>query len=313
MRRQILLTCLLFSTSFIFAQEALDQLLARYSTDADMVQRLRKFKSDGAEKDFDVSGYKPNDFIRQARSYLGTPYKYGGMSKAGIDCSGLIVKTMQDLGLQAPHNANELAKYGKIILDKSELKPGDLIFFSRTYNTSRLISHAGFVIEGDQMLHASSKGVNITSINNPYYYDKYYLFGTRIFGDEATIPEETPVVSTTPRTEPVATEEDILSTGYSTTLLAGIYDIRYKGKFTDSGEKYSKGALTASHASFPFGTQLRLTNPVNGRSVVVRINDGNNARDKTDLYLSKKAAKKLKMKKGLSINIQIEVLSVGKG
>lgn len=313
MHRPLILTLLLFYVSVSFAQEALDQLLVKYAKDADMTRRLRKFKAEGAEKYLDVFALQPEDFITTARAYLGIPYKFGGQSEAGMDCSGLIVQTMQDLGLRTPHNANELAKYGKIILDKNELRPGDLIFFTRTYNTPRLISHVGFVVEDDQMLHASNSGVNITSIHNPYYYDKHYLFGTRIFEEQELDVPEVSIVTVATETQPVSPKVDMMSIGYAARLKARIYNTKYKGKYTTSGEKYQKGLLTVSHASYPYGTLLELTNPANGRVVVVRVNDREKGRYKNGLSVSAKAAKKMKMKKGRTTTLKMEVLSLGKG
>lgn len=307
MHRPLIMITLLFCVSFSFAQEALDQLLVKYSRDADMTRRLRQFKSEGAEKYLDVSAVEPEDFIDAARAYLGIPYRYGGQSRKGMDCSGLIVQTMQDLGVYAPHNANELAKYGKIILDKNELKPGDLIFFSRTYNTHRLVSHVGFVIEGERMLHASNSGVNVTSIHNPYYYDKYYLFGTRLFEEEEITPD-LPVIASVTKPQPTKPKVDIMRVGYVAKLKARIYDPKYKGKVTTNGEKYKKKSFTASHGTYPYGTLLELTNPANGKVVVVRVNDREKGRYKNGLHISAKAAKKLKMKKGRTTRLKLEVL-----
>lgn len=215
---------------------------------------------------------------------------------------------MEDLGLHAPHNANELARYGTIILDKNELRPGDMIFYSRTYNTPRLVSHVGFVIEGDRMLHASNSGVNITSIHNPYYYDKYYLFGTRIFEEEEVIPDPPAIAAAPVAKSPATPKVDINQVGYSSTLKARVYDPKYKSKITSSGEKYSKKSLTASHGTYPYGTLLELTNPANGSVVVVRVNDREKGRYQNGLHISAKAAKKLKMKKGRTTRLKMEVL-----
>lgn len=286
------LILLSLNTGFIVGQNAISELIKSNSKDAEMVKRLKEFEKGGIEKPFDYENVSPEMFIKQARKYMGAPYKYGGMSKSGIDCSGLIVKTMEDLGLYAPHSALELARFGKIILDKNKLQPGDFIFFTKTYNTPKLVSHAGFVIEDDNMLHASSsKGVSITAINNPYYWDKYFLFGTRIFEDV------TPIIAAV--TIPV---------GFTERIMAGIYDVKFKGKYTDSGEKYKAGNLTASHPSLPFGAIIRVTNLKNGRSVKVRINDGDSGRDNINLTLSKKASRKLRIKKGSNVEVDIIVI-----
>ena len=66
--------------------------------------------------------------------------------------------------------------------------------------------------------------------------------------------------------------------------------------------------FTASHPTLPFNSMIRVTNPSNGRSIDVRVNDGDSGRDNITLTLSKKAAKKLKMKKGLTHELVMEVI-----
>lgn len=89
MHRPLIIMILLFYAFSSFAQEALDQLLIQYASDADMIRRLRQFKAEGTEKPFDVAAFEPKDIINAARAYLGSPYRYGGKSRKGIDCSGL--------------------------------------------------------------------------------------------------------------------------------------------------------------------------------------------------------------------------------
>lgn len=65
----------------------------------------------------------------QLQSWRGTPYRYGGMSRRGVDCSGFVVVTMRDkFDLQLPRDTREQSKIGTRI-DKDELLPGDLVFF----------------------------------------------------------------------------------------------------------------------------------------------------------------------------------------
>ncbi|PIB35741.1 hypothetical protein BFP72_10220 [Reichenbachiella sp. 5M10] len=180
------------------AQDALSVLLAQHLNDSLMLERIDQFRKGGYAKSFDCGTRTREEFIAKAKTYLGTPYQYGGTTTQGMDCSGLIFRTFRDLGLQAPHGAQALARFGQIVLDRDELMPGDVIFFSRTYPTSKLVTHAAFVIEDGQMIHAStSKGVQIVPMDDPYYWNEHYLFGTRIFGviPEVPIPKDadTPV------------------------------------------------------------------------------------------------------------------------
>lgn len=291
--KKILLIPFLLLPLIIFGQGAIKQLIKQKSGDAKAVAELKQFEASGIEKPFDYGNVTREQFIKQAREYLGTPYKYGGYSKSGIDCSGLISKAFKDLGLEMTHSVQEMAKFGTIILDKEELQPGDLVFYTKTYKTTNLISHAGIVVEDGKMLHASSsKGVSTTAIKNPYYWDKYYLFGTRIF-EASKKYQKTDLVAVNSNAE---------------MLMAGVYRVKFKGRFTDSGEKYKRGALTASHPSLPFGTMVELTNPNNKRKVQVRINDGDSGRDNISLSISKKAARKLRIKKGIPVNVTIKVL-----
>lgn len=284
---------ILLSSVSLYAQSSLKPLIKAKAGDAKAVQELKDFEASGIEKPFDYGKVTREDFIVQAKKYTGTPYKYGGYSKAGIDCSGLISKAMQDLGLEMTHSVQEMAKFGEIILDKNDLKPGDLIFFTKTYKTKNLISHAGIVVEDAKMLHASSsKGVSVTNINNPYYWDKYYLFGTDIFGGKLKIKDKPAIVE-------LGGDQ----------LMADVYRIKLKGRFTDSGEKYRRKMLTASHATLNFGTMVKVTNKNNGRSVEVRINDGDTGRDNIGLTLSKKAARKLRIKKGIPVEVNMQVLN----
>ena len=107
----------------------------------------------------------------------GTPYRYGGTSKRGVDCSSFVQQVyFNALGIRVPRSTKEQAKIGRWI-KKSELHSGDLILFKTSYNTR----HSGIYLENGKFLNASSKyGVTLSSIHNPYWREKYWQ-SRRIF------------------------------------------------------------------------------------------------------------------------------------
>ena len=135
----------------------------------------------GTEKAIDTLTATPDEIIKTARQYLGVPHCMGGTTMKCIDCSGLLVAVFASYGIQLPHNSEEQARDGKVITGMENLKPGDLVFFIRSYNTSHFITHSGIYIGDNKFIHTSSRdGVTITSLNDPWWNERY-LFGTRIF------------------------------------------------------------------------------------------------------------------------------------
>lgn len=147
----------------------------------DEERRLREFISGGTEKVINTNRTGPDAIIRTAEKYLGVPHCMGGTTVRCMDCSGLLVVVFSEYGIGLPHNAEEQARYGKIVNGINKLREGDLVFFVRSYNTSRLITHSGIYIGNGRFIHAStSKGVTITSLSDPWWNEKF-IFGTRIF------------------------------------------------------------------------------------------------------------------------------------
>ncbi len=112
--------------------------------------------------------------VETAKSFIGTPYRSGGTSSSGMDCSGLVITSFKEHGIDLPRISRDQANAGKNI-SLNAVQAGDLLFF----NTSgRGISHVGIVerIEGNEVffVHASSsKGVIISSIENSYWKPRF--------------------------------------------------------------------------------------------------------------------------------------------
>lgn len=120
--------------------------------------------------------------IKISKGFLGAPYRFGGMSLKGIDCSAFVKRIYSFFDVTLPRTAREQAKVGQKV-SRDELVVGDLVFF----NTRRYyISHVGIYIGNDQFVHASSgrnKEVRINSLNEPYY-NKRFVQATRLKGLE---------------------------------------------------------------------------------------------------------------------------------
>ncbi len=110
--------------------------------------------------------------INTAKSYIGTPYLWGGNSKAGMDCSGLIHLSYKAAGYNIPRTAKEQSKYGKN-RGWNGIQPGDVVFFKFKEKRSKWW-HSGMITEvkGDQIkfIHAStSRGVTESNLMSDYY------------------------------------------------------------------------------------------------------------------------------------------------
>lgn len=125
----------------------------------------------------DVEGARIDKVITTARSYLGTPYRWGGATKAGIDCSGLLYNSFRAAGLDLPRTSQEQGKIGKKI-NIYEVQPGDLVFFAANKRGSK-VSHVGLVteIKGRRevmFIHSSSsRGVIENNIFSDYYHSVF--------------------------------------------------------------------------------------------------------------------------------------------
>lgn len=105
---------------------------------------------------------------QQHADWHGTPYRLGGASRHGIDCSAFVQITYRDLfGINLPRTTSEQISAGQHV-SRRALQTGDLVFFRRG-------GHVGIYLENDKFLHAStSLGVKISNMNNQYWSRHYW-------------------------------------------------------------------------------------------------------------------------------------------
>lgn len=123
--------------------------------------------------------------IQTAKSYYGTPYKYGGTTRSGMDCSALVFHSFYSVGINLPRMSAAQSQIGeKVKLE--EVQPGDLLFFA-TGRKKNQVSHSGIVTEvtkeNVRFIHSStSLGVSEDFMSNSYWKNAF-LFAKRILED----------------------------------------------------------------------------------------------------------------------------------
>lgn len=123
-------------------------------------------------------GKREKAIVEEALTWDGTPYCYAGCEKrVGTDCSGMVLKVYESAtGVKMPRNSAKQAVFCKK-LHKKNVRPGDLVFFATGKDPDK-ISHVGIMIDSENFIHSSSsKGVVISSMDNPYYKRTFKMYG----------------------------------------------------------------------------------------------------------------------------------------
>ena len=155
-------------------QQVIDQ-----TTDSLVKVKLQTFQKGGIERAVETTNYNVENVIAYAKTFIGTPHVMGGITKKGIDCSGLVMVVHQEFGVVLPHSSHEQGRYGTVVSPADSIKRGDLLFYYSSYNSSNFITHVGIYLGDGTFIHASAKsGVIITKISDTYWKSKY-LFATR--------------------------------------------------------------------------------------------------------------------------------------
>ncbi len=114
-----------------------------------------------------------NEIISYAENFLGITYVYGGASPRGFDCSGFTKYVFSKIGINLPHQAKQQIEKGAAIQSKTELLPGDLVFFKT--KGSNTVNHVGIYLGENRFIHASSGygAVRISPLDSGYYFQRY--------------------------------------------------------------------------------------------------------------------------------------------
>ncbi|MCH1625497.1 LysM peptidoglycan-binding domain-containing protein [Ferdinandcohnia quinoae] len=118
------------------------------------------------------------ELVQDAYHYIGVPYKWGGTTPAGFDCSGFVSFMFDQHGIDIPRvTSGDYYQMGTAV-SKGNLEPGDLVFFA--VNEPGKISHVGFYVGNNEFISAtSSKGIAVVSLDN-VYWSKYYVGAKRV-------------------------------------------------------------------------------------------------------------------------------------
>ena len=138
----------------------------------DAVQEFPDPRSDSVT----TQGARGNEVVELAEEFLGTPYRSGGTSTNGVDCSGLTFAVYKEVGVKLPRSSDDQARVGEPV-SRDELAPGDLVFFGSGSN----VSHVGIYTGGGEFIHASTsaRSVRFDRLDTKYF-DRRFVTARRV-------------------------------------------------------------------------------------------------------------------------------------
>lgn len=141
----------------------------------------KKGPSDSLHERPDVTTDGPRrKVVDAACAWIGVPYRYGGDSRSGVDCSGLVCMAFQKgAGIKLPRSSREQHSFCKEV-SRKKIKPGDLLFFTNNKGGGR-INHVGIYVGNNKMIHSSSsRGVIISSLDEDYWATHFHSCGNAL-------------------------------------------------------------------------------------------------------------------------------------
>lgn len=111
------------------------------------------------------------EIVEYAKSFLGTPYRNGGTTRDGMDCSGLVINVYGHFDVRLPRTSRDQSRAGESV-DRSSVEPGDLVFFKTGRQT---VSHVGIYIGSGRFIHASTSArqVRVDELDDDYFKPRY--------------------------------------------------------------------------------------------------------------------------------------------
>lgn len=166
-----------------------NQIIGEYGEDIQELEKEDNFVYDAenfqmlllsmADDEYTVAGISKSVLLNEAMTLFGTPYRFGGVTTRGLDCSAFTrLIYYRVAGIALPRTAREQIGYGKPIKKISDLQFGDLIFF-HTYS-KKFASHVGIYLNDGLFVHAGTRyGVAVASLTSEYY-TKRFIGGRRL-------------------------------------------------------------------------------------------------------------------------------------